>query len=665
MYVDLAPYGLSAIDTALSRKIVYYKLKENEPVFSSGNLDYTEDGTVAITYTLTPDGIPQAPKTSGKRTCEGSIQEAYRAFLAAYVKVRQLGIGYDKAVGNLATKKKIFQTKLEHSYNSYAFSETMNAATIFKAGVDLATGRIIDAMDMTKEVITDTENLTVKSVPKIIGAGLTVNTDPSAIVGGVAGIAAITGKSGALFAQFGAKTTAAAVDFWYKTLETVFQAIKDRYEYYDAEVEQWENLKSAISDVGGAANELQNAYADLVAAEQTYRAKIAEGDALREELAMVRRHWSNEAVGSRYADMYNRIQRNNALTKYSTAFDTAQRYVYMLAKVYDYETGLLSTDPQAGDRFLRNIVAARSLGEKGMTTEQNSTLWDAVTRMSANWDGLKGRLGINNPEKTTTWFSLRYSLFRILPGEAGDAAWRAALRSCWRDDILSDSEFRRYCQPPESDSSAVASEPGLVIAFPTTINLAENFFGKPLLGGEATYSSSDYAVKLHSAGIRFKGYAGLAVQSPTGLASLPNVYLVPVGRDYMRSPFGTSRKTLVYKVIDEVMPIPYSTGEVSSLLSDPDWISVFATGDDSATIRRHSTMRVTDGDEATSARLVGRSVWNDRWLLVIPASSLSSDRVNALKTFIYGLDTDKDGQVDVPGVSDIEIGFKAYSRSGN
>ena len=29
------------------------------------------------------------------------------------------------------------------------------------------------------------------------------------------------------------------------------------------------------------------------------------------------------------------------------------------------------------------------------------------------------------------------------------------------------------------------------------------------------------------------------------------------------------------------------------------------------------------------------------------------------------LDTWLDGKVDVPGVSDIQIGFKAYSRSGN
>ena len=665
MYVDLAPYGLSAIDSALSKSIVYYSADPSDPVSTASSLTYSEKSTVAVTYTLTPDGIPQAPKTSGVRTCEGSIQSAYRDFLAAYVKVKQRSTAYDRAVAGMQVKARIAQTKLTYATVELAMNEVVNASAIFKAGVDLATGRVVDALSWVKETVDDGTGVAYSSTPKVVGAGLTVNVDPSAVAGAVAGTVKTTAKAAASSGIYGAKTIAAAAAFYKSTLDAVVRGIEQGFDFYDAEVAQWEALKSAVSAVTAAADELQQSYTDLVAAEQVYRAKIAEGEALREELTMQRKHWANTATSARYADMYNRIERNNALTKYSTAFDTAQRYVYMLAKVYDYETGLLSTDSLAGDNFLRNVVASRSLGEAGITTESNSTLWDAVTRMSENWDSLKGRLGVNNPEESTTWFSLRYSLFRISPGEDGDEAWRTALRQCWRDDILMDGEFRRYCQPPESENAGVGSEPGLVITFPTTINLAENFFGRPLLGGEATFSSSDYAVKVNSVGIRFKGYDALAVRSQTGLATTPNVYFVPVGSDYMRSPFGTTRETLVFKVVDEVMPIPYSSGEITSLLADPDWISVLATGDDSATIRRHSTMRVTSGDEATSSRLVGRSVWNDKWMLVIPASSLSSDRVNALKTFIYGLDTDKDGKVDVPGVSDIEIGIRAYSRSGN
>ena len=665
MYVDLSPYGLSAVETALSTNVVFYSLKYDDPVVNAWNIGYKTNTTIQVKYTLTPDGIPQAPKASGTRRAEGSLQAAYRDFLSAYSKLRRANADYDSNVRRLKVQRDIAREKLREAGVNLAFDEIFSAATIFKAGVDLATGRTIDALEAIDESAGSAADIAYQSTPKIVGAGLTVNVDPSAVVGAVGGAAKLAVEGTAKAGIYGAKTIAASADFYLKTLENAMKMVNDGFDYYNAEVECWDRMKEAVSDTHDATCALLDAYAETVAAEQAYRSVIAEGDALRAELTMKRRHWANTATSFRYADMYNRIQRNNALTKYTTAFDTAQRYVYMLARIYDYETGLMSTDPRSGDAFMRNIVAARSLGEEGVATEVNSTLWDAVSRMSANWDGLKGRLGINNPEKSTKWFSLRYSLFRISPGADGDAAWRDALAAAWRDDILSDPEFRRYCQPPASDTASVVSEPGLVITFPTTINLAENFFGRPLLGGEATFSSSDYAVRIHGAAVRFKGYASLAVQTSAGLAALPNVYLVPVGRDYMRAPVGSSRETLAFRVVDEVMPIPYDTNDMPELLKDANWISTMYGGDDSATIRRHSTMSATTGDETTSTRLIGRSVWNDRWILVIPASSLSSDRVNALKTFIYGLDTDKDGRIDVSGVSDIEIGFKVYARSGN
>ena len=382
---------------------------------------------------------------------------------------------------------------------------------------------------------------------------------------------------------------------------------------------------------------------------------------------MMRKHQSNTATARRYQDMYYRVQRNTALSKFNTSFDVAQHYVWQLAKVYDYETGLLSSDRQAGDAFLREIVATRALGEKGVSVVAEGTdggLWDIVSRMKGNWEVLKGRLGVNNQDASTKWFSLRYSLFRINPGSKGDAAWRQELAKYAVDDIFADSEVLRYCQKTQG-AAVPLKEPGLIIPFSTSINSAENFFGKPLLGGETTYSSSYYAVKINSVGVSFAGYDALTVQSSEGLSVEPDIYLVPVGSDYMRTPSGTSRETLAFNVVDQVLPLPYAVG--STELDDTDWLATFSgldgTVDSMATIRRHSTMRV--GAETTSSRLVGRSVWNDRWLLVIPASSLSSDRVNALKTFINGLDTDKDGHIDIPGINDIKIGIRAYSRQGN
>ena len=195
-------------------------------------------------------------------------------------------------------------------------------------------------------------------------------------------------------------------------------------------------------------------------------------------------------------------------------------------------------------------------------------------------------------------------------------------------------------------------EPGLVIPFATSINNAENFFGRTLQGGDSQFSSADYATKIAAVGVDFPGYERLTTQTVGGLAVEPNVYLVPVGYDYMRAPAGSERRLVRWSVVDQVLPLPYSIG--STQLNDDFWISSFSgldgTSDSVATIRRHSTIRT--GPEFKSTRLVGRSVWNDRWILVIPASSLNADRANALATYVNGID-------------DIKIGIRAYSRSGN
>ena len=52
------------------------------------------------------------------------------------------------------------------------------------------------------------------------------------------------------------------------------------------------------------------------------------------------------------------------------------------------------------------------------------------------------------------------------------------------------------------------------------------------------------------------------------------------------------------------------------------------------------------------SRLVGRSVWNTEWVLIIPGGTLLNDANAGLDTFINI-------------VSDIKIYFQTYSYSGN
>ena len=61
----------------------------------------------------------------------------------------------------------------------------------------------------------------------------------------------------------------------------------------------------------------------------------------------------------------------------------------------------------------------------------------------------------------------------------------------------------------------------------------------------------------------------------------------------------------------------------------------------------------------SNSRLIGRSVWNTRWLLIIPAGTLNNDRSLGLDYFINGVSGDGNG------VKDIKLLFKTYSYSGN
>jgi hypothetical protein len=54
----------------------------------------------------------------------------------------------------------------------------------------------------------------------------------------------------------------------------------------------------------------------------------------------------------------------------------------------------------------------------------------------------------------------------------------------------------------------------------------------------------------------------------------------------------------------------------------------------------------------TNTRLIGRSVWNSRWKIVIPAINLLTDEKAALDRF-------------VSSVTDVQLYLRTYSHSGN
>jgi hypothetical protein len=153
----------------------------------------------------------------------------------------------------------------------------------------------------------------------------------------------------------------------------------------------------------------------------------------------------------------------------------------------------------------------------------------------------------------------------------------------------------------------------------------------------------------------------------------PRVYLIPIGNDMMRTPSPDGGDELIYNLVDQVIPAPFPLS--GDDLSGQDWTAVYdaylGNNEPLATLRRYPSLRAYhdqasfEDDMISSTRLVGRSVWNTRWLLIIPAGTLHSDRDFALDTFIEGADLNKDGTWDQLGIQDIQIGFETYSNSGN
>ena len=624
-----------------------------------------------------PDGI------TGYRAIPGSIQEKYGALLIAYYDYTENAVADFKTAYNTYVNVKNYTSAVLGLQTAFSVANEALigwnlAAEIQKAYLDIS----INLMKQSSEITEATLESIVNAAPSVVGAGLAVVTSPRSI------IEAATSQLGTLA---GSGITAAAnakctIDVATATFASVRDAAEEAFSYYKEYYEITEKFRGAALALNSAYYAQVEAMQRLEAATDDLRKEIGAAEQVLLKREAMRKRQVTRLSEFRYNEMLFRRIRDKSLTRYSAAFDLAQKYVYMAAQAYDYETALKREDEGSGDDFKAKIVSTRSLGafnsngEPVVADNGDLGLSGCLAQMDANWEVLKPRLGINNPQPYTTWFSLRSEKFRILDGETGDKAWAKELDKYWVDDILSNAEFRRYCQPFQSQFGLKDKEPGLIIPFETTIDFAKNLFGNDLAGDDHAYDSSWYSTRIAAAGVWFDGYnaktADAASSAKAQLAADPVVYLVPVGYDCLRAPGLADGTYWRFSVLDQVIAAPYDIGsyELDSemwmpSMNDADWQGV----DSTVKIRKHPSFRAyfdpaggaPSDDRLDATRLIGRSVWNTRWLLVIPAGAMNADREKALSTFINGSDTNRDGKLDLKPVSDIKIGFKTYSQSGN
>ncbi|MDQ8188447.1 hypothetical protein, partial [Pelagicoccus sp. SDUM812002] len=209
--------------------------------------------------------------------------------------------------------------------------------------------------------------------------------------------------------------------------------------------------------------------------------------------------------GYRSRDLVFRELRNEELSQYKSLFSLAQIYAYSAARAYDYETGLL--DSPEGKAFIDAIVKTYSVGawdgENPIEASNGETgLSSVLGGLRDDWAVAKGRLGLNNPDKNGTLFSLRPELFRIRSDQATPddvLLWKQVLEQHIMSDVMNDPDVAIYAENiARADGRAV---PGIVLSFSTTVEPGLNFFGWPLAAGDHSFSQSSFATKIYSSGM--------------------------------------------------------------------------------------------------------------------------------------------------------------------
>jgi len=504
-----------------------------------------------------------------------------------------------------------------------------------------------DGLELGADIVDDTMDALTEGLPKVIGLAMDATAPIRGILQGTKG-GIVNGLQGAaLGVRVGADFLEMGKDLAEMAKDIEIQKAEDKYEVQ----QQLKEIEGLLGNEAPLRLGVFSKRENMRQVSEKYKAVLAKGLRLLEERKAFNARVSRKTQGRRYQDMAFRLNQNDALSKYRSAFDLAARYVYLAAKAYDYETNLSDRDPASAKPLLTDIVKKRVLGqyEDDRYVVGRGGLGDVLARLKANYNAIKGQMGFNNPQTETGRFSLRYEKFRIGKEATHDADWKAELQKCRKTDLWAIPEFRKFCRPFTQDQGT--PQPGLVIEFQSNIIFGKNFFGWPLGGGDHAYDPSNFATKVRSVGLWFDGYDN------SKLSETPRAYLIPVGMDVMLVPDSTDMDSREWTVVDQKLPIPLPVGD--SDLNNPDWIPSLDGVDGSmAEIRRYSSFRAYHDDGyfdqnqvSYDSRLIGRSVWNTRWMLIIPGGTFHYDQDQGLDAFI-------------DSVTDIKLFFQTYAMSG-
>ncbi len=649
---------------------------------------YYDPGSEYVLFNIGADGFSKPASWTTQRNAVGSLQTAAGAVNVAQDKLREdlSGIesdkdSFDRAVALFYAQKDTNDLTLAIQADSTKQQQDQNLAqeevAITTSSGAIATGLFSDEMD-----------LLTKDAPSTTILGTAVGGDQVKLFTEAAALPInILKETTAITIAQANDELANRIKNFQNAAALNTQKIATNA-YYTSLQNSSVTLAKQLSDLHG---KLGNIHADQIAlnnAHASYQALVAKGNRILMERQTFRQHTAAKVQGYTVANSAFLVFQNEDLERYNTLFDLAAKYAWMAASAYDYETGQLGTP--AGKRYLNQIISSSALGviQNGQpqisgTTTGDPGLANALAEMKADYDTLKGRLGFNNPDGYGTTVSLRSENYRINADSTGDNNWKQVLEQGLVPDLLADSDVRRNCL--QIDNGSGAAVPGIELTFSTTITDGQNLFGQPVGPGDHAFSSSSFATKIFSLGVDLDGYVGMdnpvsnsgaggttpadPTLDPNGMSATPYVYLIPCGADSMRSPpLGDTSTIRTWNVDDVAIPLPFNIG-ASDFSDAPFYQAADSLSEPLFAVRKHQAFRPVSSlaafntsiygatgalqpSQYTNKRLIGRSVWNSKWKLVIPGKTLLADPNQGLQRFINS-------------VKDIHLYFVTYSYSGN
>jgi len=663
-----------------------------EPIDPDGNGPLLAP-TFTAPYTTASKYAFQAPVAWGQRTSYGRTQAALGSMLAAEIELDSAISAYTKYITDLQNKLiridsqlAIFEAK-NSNHDEIARLRRKISDTVI--GLETAFGIV----EKVADVIASVSDGVNDGLPTVNGFSNDFTSIGRGILTGVKGVALIVKA----VAETVKELSVAIVT---RDGEANEYKIDLRNEQLD-QVAELEGLIDEFQSMSGNEQPLRNAIGSATQNMETsrhdYVTAQAEGFRLLRERESYNKILAAKVQKNRYQDMIFRLSRNEAMSKYQSAFNIAARYTWLATRAYDYETSLDPGHPAAPGALLDRIVKERQLGawSDGEPSMAHGGLSAIISQLNSNFNVLKGQLGINNPQSQNEKISMRSELFRIhsldpeleaamelkenilalgIPeanltldqrvllaelnksenmaavdqAPASNVRWKDALNVRIVPDLNQMPEFVRYCRP-----FAEGVQPGIVIRFSSCIESGKNFFGLPLAAGDHNYSSANFATKIQGLGVWMDNY------NDAGLSISPRAYMVPIGNDYLRTSTSTLPVVRMWNIVEQRIPAPFILSP--NTLTLPGYIpKLDGVGGVFGDIRRHGDFRMyhnngdpeaDDSELIMDSRLITRSVWNSEWMLVIPGAGLHVDPLTGLKNL-------------ADNITDIKLYFLTTSHQG-